>query len=203
MNEFQETGAYRIRDLLSHSELLALRRLNRMPPSRAGNRALLSRPWCKALAARLISRLPHLNQLIAIQCTLFEKSAARNWLVAPHQDLSFPVTANSVTGRDTTDGVRIARADARVLAASVVIRVHLDKCNANDGPLRIVVGSHRNGILTQDEISESVLTKHVELQTANSGDAWMMSPLLIHASSKTTGNSRRRVLHFLFVPSSA
>lgn len=28
---------------------------------------------------------------IATQCTYFEKSAARNWLVAMHQDLSIPV----------------------------------------------------------------------------------------------------------------
>jgi ectoine hydroxylase-related dioxygenase (phytanoyl-CoA dioxygenase family) len=202
MNEFEEAGACRIRDLLSRSELLALQRLNRMPPSRAGNRALLSLPWCKALAARMMSRLPQLSQLVAIQCTLFEKSAARNWLVAPHQDLSSPVAMNSVKGRATSDGLRITRADPRTLAESVAVRVHLDDCGANNGPLRMMMGSHRNGVLTQAKISESVRAKGVDLQIAHSGDAWMMSPLLIHASSKTTGNSRRRVLHFLFVPTS-
>ncbi len=198
MNEFEETGAYRIRNLLSYSELRALQRLNRTPPSRAGNRALLLQPWCKALAVRLMSRLPQLSRLVAVQCTLFEKSAALNWLVAPHQDLSVPAAMNSATGRTARDGLRIARADAGTLAASVVIRVHLDDCGANDGPLRMVLGTHRNGVLTQDKISASVHTKPVDLQIANSGDAWMMSPLLIHASSKASGNSRRRVLHFLF-----
>ncbi len=202
MNEFEETGAHRIRNLLSHSELRALQRLNRTPPSRAGNRALLLQPWCKALAARLMSRLmsrlPQLSQLAAVQCTLFEKSASRNWRVPPHQDLSLPVAMNSVTARTTSDGLRIARADAETLAASVAIRVHLDGCGANDGPLRMVLGTHRNGVLTQVKISETIHRQRVDLQIASSGDAWLMSPLLIHASSKATGNSRRRVLHFLF-----
>ena len=32
------------------------------------------------------------------------------------------------------------------------------------------------------------------------GGAMVMRPLLLHASSKSTGTSRRRVLHFLFGP---
>jgi ectoine hydroxylase-related dioxygenase (phytanoyl-CoA dioxygenase family) len=203
MNELEENGACRIRNLLSSSELRALRRLTQKPPARAGNRTLLSLPWCKALAMRMISRLPQLNRLIAVQCTLFEKSTARNWLVIAHQDLSLPVAVNSVVARTTSDGVCIARADAGTLASSVAIRIHLNDCNANDGPLRVVLGSHRNGVLTQTEIAESVRAKRVNLQIANPGDAWLMSPLLIHASSKSTGTSRRRVLQFLFAPQSA
>jgi ectoine hydroxylase-related dioxygenase (phytanoyl-CoA dioxygenase family) len=203
MKDYEETGALRIRALLSSSELRALRRLNCVATSRAGNRTLLSQPWCRALAARIKSRTPQLSLLRAVQCTMFEKSAASNWLVAPHQDLSLPINADSSAGRTTSDGVRIARANAQTLAMCIALRLHLDDCDRNDGALRMISGSHRNGIITQDEISESVRAKDVDLQIANSGDAWMMSPLLIHASSKTTGNSRRRVLHFLFVPSSA
>jgi ectoine hydroxylase-related dioxygenase (phytanoyl-CoA dioxygenase family) len=201
MKDFEATGARRIRSLLSRSELRALQRLNSASPSRAGNRALLSLPWCKALAARIKLRMPQLSRLNAVQCTLFEKSAASNWLVAPHQDLSLPIDANSTAGRTTGDGVRIARANAETLGMCIAVRVHLDDCNQKDGPLRMISGSHRHGILTQAAISESVCMARADLQIANAGDAWMMSPLVIHASSKATGKSRRRVLHFLFAHS--
>ena len=158
--------------------------------------------WCSGLALRVILRLPELRGLHAIQCTLFAKSAARNWLVAPHQDLSVPLPTKTLRdqGRLTSDGLHIARADATLLASCVAVRVHLDDCGANDGALRTVPGSHRRGILTQDEISESVRAMKTDLQIADAGDAWLMSPLLIHASSKASGSSRRRVLHFLFAP---
>jgi ectoine hydroxylase-related dioxygenase (phytanoyl-CoA dioxygenase family) len=201
MKSFEEAGALRIRAILSRSELHALQRLNSASPSRAGNRALLSLPWCKALAARIKSRTPQLGLLNAVQCTLFEKSAASNWLVAPHQDLSLPINPNSTTGRTTGDGVRIARADAETLGMCIAVRVHLDDCDRNDGPLRMISGSHRNGILTSAAISQSARVIHADLQIANAGDAWMMSPLIIHASSRAAGTSRRRVLHYLFAPS--
>jgi hypothetical protein len=36
--------------------------------------------------------------------------------------------------------------------------------------------------------------------TARSGDVLALRPLLLHASSKGSGNGRRRVLHFVFGP---
>lgn len=35
---------------------------------------------------------------------------------------------------------------------------------------------------------------------AQCGDVLLLRPLLLHASSKSSGSSRRRVLHFLFGP---
>ena len=72
-------------------------RLAVAPPDSAGTRGLLSQPWCQALAATL-RKHPSLAPLLpagfaAVQCTYFEKSASRNWLVPVHQDLSIPVAA--------------------------------------------------------------------------------------------------------------
>ena len=36
--------------------------------------------------------------------------------------------------------------------------------------------------------------------TALRGDALVLRPLLLHASSKASGTSRRRVLHYVFGP---
>src|SRR5207247_3636472 len=62
---------------------------------RAGLRNLLHDACCAELALYLKSfgaiaeHLP--ATAVAVQCTLFDKSPTRNWLVALHQDLSIPV----------------------------------------------------------------------------------------------------------------
>lgn len=66
-----------------------------LAPGAAGQRELLEQPWCQVLARWLLG-LPRLRDVlavdaVAVQCTLFEKSTDRNWLVAPHQDLAIPV----------------------------------------------------------------------------------------------------------------
>jgi hypothetical protein len=42
-------------------------------------------------------------------------------------------------------------------------------------------------------------TEHICI--AQTGDVVCMRPLALHSSSKATGSSRRRVLHFVFGPS--
>ena len=71
--------------------------LSTVPTSSAGTRNLLELEWCQSLVSRLRTS-PCLRELlpgssVAVQCTLFDKTPDRNWLVALHQDLSIPVSA--------------------------------------------------------------------------------------------------------------
>src|SRR5262245_26667498 len=69
--------------------------LDRLRLDSAGSRRLLQYEWCRDLAEQV--RLhPEVSVLlagdaVAVQCTLFDKSPAKNWLVALHQDRSIPV----------------------------------------------------------------------------------------------------------------
>ena len=69
----------------------------------AGSRTLLLDPLCRDLATRVRSdtRIAPLLPAdpMAVQCTLFDKSPGKNWLVALHQDLSIPVR-DRVQSRD-------------------------------------------------------------------------------------------------------
>lgn len=176
--------------------------------SGVGCRSLLDFSWCKDLAQtirhhRVIARsLPH--DPVAVQCTYFEKSRDQNWLVPIHQDLSIPVYDKiehpALTGWSEKDGSQFVQPPEMVLQEMVAVRLHLDECGANDGPLRIVPGSHKAGRLsnemalaTRDNIGEVVCT-------VAKGGALLLRPLVLHASSKATGHSRRRVLHFVFGP---
>ncbi|MEJ7807115.1 MAG: phytanoyl-CoA dioxygenase family protein, partial [Telluria sp.] len=142
--------------------------------------------------------------LVAVQCTWFEKSAARNWLVPMHQDLSIPVAASvddsSLCGWSLKEGIQFVHAPLEILEKLVAVRIHLDPCGPDDGPLRVVPGSHTHGVLSDDQAADLRLASGETVCVAPVGAALVMRPLLLHASSKGSGASARRVLHFVFGP---
>jgi Phytanoyl-CoA dioxygenase (PhyH) len=173
-----------------------------------GARCLLSQSWCSDLAVH-IRQHPALAALIpagyvAAQCTYFEKSTVHNWLVPIHQDISIPVAYRvnhpSLKGWSQKEDVLYVQAPLDVLQQLVAVRVHLDDCAADDGPLRIVPGSHLHGVLAPQE-AIALRDAGTEMAcTVPRGGAVVLRPLLLHASSKSAGSSRRRVLHYLFGP---
>ena len=140
----------------------------------------------------------------AVQCTVFEKSTGNNWRVPVHQDLSIPVArrvaAEGLNGWSVKDGQLYVQPPLAVLRELVAVRLHLDPCSEHDGALRVIAGSHRLGRIAADQAAR-LRSRHDEtVCTAGAGDALVMRPLLLHASSRAHGSSRRRVLHFLFGP---
>jgi len=174
----------------------------------AGTRALLDEPACRAIADELRAH-PAIAAVVppahvAVQCTAFEKSAARNWLVALHQDLSIPVGERvddpALGGWARKEGAWFVQPPAAVLQALVAVRVHVDDCGPADGPLQVVAGSHAHGRLGDAEAGALRDASPAVACVGARGSALLMRPLLLHASSKATGTSRRRVLHFVFGP---
>jgi hypothetical protein len=183
-----------------------LRQLSTMDLAGAGTRNLLREAWCADLA-RSLQAHPALAPLLpqgaqAVQCTYFEKSAQTNWLVPLHQDLSVPATAcahaAAASSASHKEGDVYVQPGASVLEHMVGVRLHLDPCGAEDGALRVVPGSHQHGVLAETAIA--AVRAQTVLCPAAPGDALVLRPLLLHASSKASGTSQRRVLHFLFSP---
>ena len=173
-----------------------------------GSRSLLDMPWCQALA-QAVRRHPAIVPMLpadslAVQCNYFEKSPERNWLVPMHQDLSIPVmerlASDELTGWSEKQGAVFVQAPERVLRELVAVRLHIDECGVDDGALRVVPGSHKFGrvdnadaLALRDRLGEVVCA-------VKKGGALLIKPLVLHASSKASGNSRRRVLHLVFGP---
>jgi ectoine hydroxylase-related dioxygenase (phytanoyl-CoA dioxygenase family) len=208
---FEENGFVVTAPLFDPEECDAIaRNVTTVNFENAGTRNLLTFPWCVSLV-RLIRSHPAVAPLlpgsaVASQCTLFEKSVDRNWLVSLHQDLSIPVAGKvehpDIAGWSVKEGTVFAQPPTSLLAGLVAVRLHLDDCGSDDGPLRVVPGSHRSGRLD----CEVAIAKRQQLGemicAAPRGSAVLMRPLLLHASSKSSSGNRRRVLHFLFGPSS-
>jgi ectoine hydroxylase-related dioxygenase (phytanoyl-CoA dioxygenase family) len=174
----------------------------------AGSRCLLQQPWCRDLVAQLQAHpqiaavLP--EDAVAVQCTYFEKSLSRNWLVPIHQDLSIPVAARvehpALRGWSEKEGSLYVQPPAELLEQLVAIRLHRDPCTEVDGPLQFIAGSHTQGRIDGEQAAQWRRTHPVVTCALERGDALLMRPLTLHASSKTSGTSLRRVLHFVFGP---
>ena len=133
---------------------------------------------------------------------LFDKTPAANWKVPWHQDLSVAVKSRvDAAGYgpwSVKAGVPHVQPPAAVLAAMVTVRLHLDDCGPDNGPLRVLPGSHAAGVLDAAAIAAWRSSTAEVTATVAGGGAVVMRPLLLHASSPAAVPSRRRVVHLEF-----
>lgn len=185
--------------------------INTIQPSHSlsgGYRDVLNQSWCQTLAHNLKSQ-PLLSTIIpkdyvATQCTYFEKSTQTNWLVPYHQDLSILVKhridhPDLASWSQKVEGLFVSP-PTEVLASLIVVRLHLDNCFEQDGALKVLPTTHLMGKLSNTEVFQLKQTANEVLCTIGQGGVVVMRPLLLHASSKATGTSLRRVLHFTYAP---
>lgn len=133
------------------------------------------------------------------RATLFDKSAAANWLVVWHQDTALPLRSRVDDGEwgpwSTKADVFYAHAPAWALEQVVALRVQLDDSTRTNGPLRVLPNTHQGGVLQDDEIERAAREiTPIDCLSARGGVV-AMRPLTVHASSKATDDHPRRVLH--------
>lgn len=171
--------------------------------SRAGARHLLCVPAIVSLAAdsRLLALAAEALacQPVAFGATLFDKSSDANWLVAWHQDRALPIVERSEAAGwgpwSQKDDVLYANAPATALEKVVALRVHLDDSTPDNGPLRVLPGTHTLGVLSDAQIHDAARRIEPVTCTVERGAVIVMRPLTVHASSKGTTTASRRVLH--------
>jgi ectoine hydroxylase-related dioxygenase (phytanoyl-CoA dioxygenase family) len=142
------------------------------------------------------------GEAFAVRGLLFDKVAGANWHVGWHQDLMIPVAEQRPTPDFTAwsikEGVPHVRPPAAVLEQMLTLRVHLDDCPADNGPLEVLPGTHRLGIIPDGEV-RGLLERNVPgVVTAKAGDILLMRPLLLHSSRPAKSATHRRVLHLEF-----
>jgi hypothetical protein len=139
---------------------------------------------------------------IPVRAILFDKTAAANWYVTWHQDLSIPVKRKTESEGygpwSIKEGIVHVQPPAAILERMVSLRVHLDRCGEGNGPIKFIAGSHREGILDPAGIGHWKETCQPVVGTAEVGDVIVMRPLVLHSSSVAASPSNRRVLHLEF-----
>ncbi|WP_425613362.1 phytanoyl-CoA dioxygenase family protein [Anatilimnocola sp. NA78] len=132
----------------------------------------------------------------------FDKPPGRSWWLPWHKDLTIAVQDNSLPSQQFTRPTFKANvphviAPVELLQSMLTIRLHLDDVTGENGPLRVIPGSHLTG--------KEIAAGNVEPITilANRGDALAMRPLVSHSSGESSPETKlhRRILHLEFAAS--
>ena len=141
------------------------------------------------------------KECFAVRGILFNKTPDSNWKVAWHQDRTIAVRERKDVAAfgpwSVKAGVPSVQPPASVMAKMLAIRLHLDESHANNGPLRVIPGSHGAGCLSAEEVAAWKERPSV-VCTIPRGGAVLMRPLLVHASSSCSKPQPRRVIHLEF-----
>jgi ectoine hydroxylase-related dioxygenase (phytanoyl-CoA dioxygenase family) len=139
---------------------------------------------------------------MAVRGIMFDKTPEANWKVAWHQDLTIAVRERiELPGFgpwSTKAGVLHVQPPGEILERMLAVRLHLDDCAADNGPVRVIPGSHRQGRLAAEDIRRLCDGSPGVTCTVEGGGALLMRPLLLHASSAAVRPARRRVIHVEF-----
>lgn len=188
-----------------------LQEINNLGPrrSRAGVRHALRLPPVGDLA-----RQPQLMEVargvlgaaaFPFRATLFDKSPDANWLVVWHQDTALPLRERvEMPGWgpwSVKEGVAYAHAPAAALSQVLALRVSCDNSTLENGPLRVLPGTHTLGVLTDESIHELGGRIAPVDCVVGIGGVVAMRPLIVHASSKSHAEMPRRVLHIEYAAS--
>jgi len=127
----------------------------------------------------------------------FDKSPESNWSLPWHQDLTIAVQDNSLPSTHFKNanrkaGVPHIEAPREILEQMLTLRIHLDGVTQDNGPLRVLAGSHREDA-QPDKGHEATIV-------VQAGDVLAMRPLLYHSRSSSTSPSalHRRIIHLEF-----
>jgi ectoine hydroxylase-related dioxygenase (phytanoyl-CoA dioxygenase family) len=170
-----------------------------------GIRNLLSNAIVRTVAGSDEVRRPVASVLgdecFAVRGIFFNKSPKANWKVTWHQDCVIAVREKrDIEGwgpwSSKADVIHV-RPALEVLQQMLAIRIHLDDCGEDNGPLRVIPGSHREGILSDAEIQHRSKESAVACAVLR-GDVILMRPLILHSSPPAMKPSNRRVVHLEF-----
>ncbi len=137
-----------------------------------------------------------------VRSIFFDKTPASNWYVTWHQDLSIAVEKRiDLEGFGpwtVKDGTTHTQPPKEILEQIVSLRVHLDPCPKENGAIKFIAGSHKNGFLNPADVQTLIESSTATCCEAEPGDVILMRPLILHSSSKSFSPDHRRVLHLEF-----
>jgi hypothetical protein len=130
----------------------------------------------------------------------FDKPSGSNWFVAWHQDISISVAERHATAGYSQwthkQGIVGVVPPLEILHNTLTLRIHLDDTDAGNGALRVVEGSHLEGIVRK-EVQPWAAAREVTCAVP-AGGVMCMRPLTLHASRRALAGGRRRVIHLEF-----
>lgn len=134
-----------------------------------------------------------------VRILFFDKTPDANWAVPWHQDRSIAVNKRAdMDGYGpwtVKNGVDHVEPPVAVLERMLTLRLFVDDCGSDNGPLLIAVGSHRHGRIPVKNVTDLVSRSEIFVGAGQAGDVLLMKTLAIHSSKRAIVPTHRRVLH--------
>lgn len=160
---------------------------------------------------RRLARSPEVRRLVdavlgpeafPVRGLLFDKTPEANWSVPWHRDLTIAVRERrDVPGYGPWTvkvGVPHVQPPLEVLRGMLTVRLHLDDCGPEHGPLAVLPGSHATAGQGGEADRRLRLRAPAVTCPVSQGDVLLMRPLILHASGSAAAPSHRRVIHLEF-----
>lgn len=206
--DYQEKGFFLLQNVLSDTEVQQLIQiLNPLTEELMpyGVRDLMRKlPEIQALATSdiLLNIAKHIlgDHAKPVRSVFFDKIPQANWNVAWHQDTSIAVSekAEELPGFKLwteKQGVIHVEPPVTYLANILTLRLHLDAATLENGALRVIPQSHKQGRIKSEQLLALVENSQAVECVAQAGDVLLMNPLLLHSSRKAIKASHRRIIH--------
>jgi hypothetical protein len=134
-----------------------------------------------------------------VRVLYFDKPPEQTWALPWHKDMTIAVRDNSLPSPHFAKptrkaGVPHVEASREVLEQMITARIHLDDVTVQNGPLKVLPGSHLSG--TTMELG----TIHPQDILVQRGDVLLIRPLVAHCSNRSHPDTthHRRILHLEF-----
>jgi hypothetical protein len=134
-----------------------------------------------------------------VRILLFDKTPEANWGVPWHQDRTIAVKQrHDFEGYGpwtNKDGVLHVEPPVAMLEDMLTLRLFVDDCAWDDGPLEVARGSHGVGRIAAADIRRIVEKSDIFIGAGQAGDVLAMKLLAVHSSKRAESPAHRRVLH--------
>ena len=131
----------------------------------------------------------------------FDKPQTQNWAVGWHQDIPINVKAKipseGYSSWTFKKGINCVCPPEEVLHNIFTLRIHLDDTHEQNGALKVIPGSHKQGF-SDKEINTITANSNPTTCSIGSGGVHLMKPLILHSSPRATTQKKRRVIHLEF-----
>lgn len=146
------------------------------------------------LAARLAQQ-----EMKPVRILFFDKTPEANWAVPWHQDRTIAVKERAEAlgfgAWSVKGGVVHVEPPIALLENMLTLRLFLDDCDADSGPLEIACETHSLGRIPSPDVADLARRSRPFVAFGKAGDALAMRLLSLHKSDRAAKPSRRRVLH--------
>lgn len=208
--KLEKNGYSILHDLYTRKEVKQMRRVldeyfkSSEEPAFGKRTLLLDIPKLKELlfSENLVNLVRAIDKkAFLVKATYFDKPSNENWYVTWHQDIPINVSSKVVTPDFNSwtfkKGINSVCPPEEIIQSIFTIRIHLDDTHQQNGALQVVPGSFKKRF-THNEIHTITENCSPTICKVNEGGVQLMKPLLLHSSSKSRTQKKRRVIHLEF-----